>query len=86
MVKAKLLGFDKPDKHKTDVTIINEVLPFPTKELEMSVEEWIARRSPKEIEHHPSSPPAVATDRAARADRLRPAVELKTTPASGAGG
>ena len=38
MAKAKLLGFDKPDQHKTDVTIINKPLAFPTKEIEMSVE------------------------------------------------
>ena len=34
--KAKLLGFDKPDQHKTDVTFINKPLPFPTKEIEMT--------------------------------------------------
>ena len=33
-----------------DVIFINKPLPFPTKQLEMSVEEWVAKWSPKEIE------------------------------------
>jgi hypothetical protein len=34
-----------------DITIINKPLAVPTKELELSVDEWIARWSPKEIGH-----------------------------------
>ena len=62
MAKAKLLGFDKPDQHKTDVTIINETLPFPTKESEMSVEEWIARGRPRRSSTIRLSPPVNGHD------------------------
>ena len=53
MAKAKLLGFEKPDQHKTDVVFINKPLATPGPQIEMSVEEWMAKWSPKEIKQRP---------------------------------
>jgi hypothetical protein len=50
MHMAKVLGFLE-DRQQVDITIINKPLAVPTKELELSVDEWIARWSPKEIGH-----------------------------------
>ena len=45
---AVLLGFTG-DKPVMDITIINKPLPYPTREIEMSVDEWVSKWSPKEI-------------------------------------
>jgi len=50
MQMATLLGFTG-DKQQVDITIINKPLPYPTKENQLSVDEWIERFSPKEITH-----------------------------------
>ena len=47
---ATLLGFMK-DKLPGDTIFINKPLAEPSKLIEMSVDEWVAEFSPKEIEH-----------------------------------
>ena len=54
MKMATLLGFMK-DKLPGDTIFINKPLGEPSKLIEMSVEEWVAEFSPKEIEHHPTN-------------------------------
>ena len=45
---AVLLGFTG-DRPVMDITIINKPLPYPTREIEMSVDEWVSKWSPKAI-------------------------------------
>jgi hypothetical protein len=47
---AKLLGF-LSEKSQLDITIINKPLATPGSDYLMSVEDWIAEWSPKEITH-----------------------------------
>lgn len=52
---AKLMGFMKEDKHGDEVNIfINRPLREPTKELELTPDQWISRWAPPPIEAKPN--------------------------------